>query len=252
MTPRTTDLIASNLAPLRPHVRALKLPNDASLECLVVTQWGLAYGGSPVLVTPRSSPASLSQPPRNQRAKTIECLRPVVRVLACAWVPITLALRAVGGLMMRLSLLSDVFVYVYILTHNYLLSLAGRHLSPPAMLRYTPKLATRWLQFSTSQSRSMHADILEMHAPLALEPTRSTTSADASHQYNCSRSKISALWTWPRRLVARILGSQFLGWRFGALSFATWTTVVFLINLIFTIWTASAKREEQGVLLSGD
>lgn len=42
------------------------------------------------------------------------------------------------------------------------------------------------------------------------------------------------------------------GWKFGATNFAICATVVFLINLIITIWASIAHRETEGVLSEGD
>lgn len=50
--------------------------------------------------------------------------------------------------------------------------------------------------------------------------------------------------------VQRVFGDRFTGWRFGALHFAIWASVVFLINFIVTIWGSTAR--DSGVLLDGD
>jgi hypothetical protein len=53
-----------------------------------------------------------------------------------------------------------------------------------------------------------------------------------------------------KTLVQKIFGDRFTGWRFGALHFAIWATVVFLINLVVTIWGSTQRTS--GVLLDGD
>lgn len=50
----------------------------------------------------------------------------------------------------------------------------------------------------------------------------------------------------------RSYANRFAGWRFGVLNFATWASVVFLINFIVTIWGSVAHRESQSVLSEGD
>jgi hypothetical protein len=50
--------------------------------------------------------------------------------------------------------------------------------------------------------------------------------------------------------VQRILGDRFTGWRFGAFHFGVWAAIVFLINLIVTIWGSVSRHS--GVLLEGD
>jgi hypothetical protein len=53
-----------------------------------------------------------------------------------------------------------------------------------------------------------------------------------------------------RTLAQRVFGDRFTGWRFGALHFAGWATIVFLINMIVTIWGSTVRHS--GVLLEGN
>jgi hypothetical protein len=50
--------------------------------------------------------------------------------------------------------------------------------------------------------------------------------------------------------VQKIFGDRFTGWRFGALHFGFWATLVFLINFVVTIWGSISRRS--GVLFEGD
>jgi hypothetical protein len=50
--------------------------------------------------------------------------------------------------------------------------------------------------------------------------------------------------------VQKILGDRFTGWRVGALHFAAWAVVVFLINLTVTIWGSTVRQS--GILFEGD
>ncbi|KAF2626657.1 hypothetical protein BU25DRAFT_411632 [Macroventuria anomochaeta] len=46
--------------------------------------------------------------------------------------------------------------------------------------------------------------------------------------------------------------SQFTGWRFGALHFAAWAAIVFLINMTVTIWGSTIYKKTAGSLSEGD
>ncbi|KAJ8109018.1 hypothetical protein OPT61_g7764 [Boeremia exigua] len=72
-----------------------------------------------------------------------------------------------------------------------------------------------------------------LHAKRAPD-VRSITSAE---------SKSSSLQRYKHR---------FSGWRFGVLNFAVWASIVFLINLVVTIWGSLAHKGDQRVLYEGD
>ncbi|KAH7348020.1 hypothetical protein BKA66DRAFT_309730 [Pyrenochaeta sp. MPI-SDFR-AT-0127] len=56
----------------------------------------------------------------------------------------------------------------------------------------------------------------------------------------------------PRSRAQKVLGSRFTGWRFGVLSFAISATIVFLLNLIATIWGSTTTNIGKGIILQGD
>jgi hypothetical protein len=76
------------------------------------------------------------------------------------------------------------------------------------------------------------------------------TKSDVEYQLQSPDSSVSSFVSPKRTLAQKIFGEQFTGWRFGALHFAAWAVVVFLINLIITIWGSTAR--DQGILMEGD
>lgn len=56
----------------------------------------------------------------------------------------------------------------------------------------------------------------------------------------------------PRSRVQKVFGSRFTGWRFGVLNFAIWASIVFLLNLIATIWGSTTTNKGKGIILQGD
>ncbi|XPT03930.1 hypothetical protein M3J09_013016 [Ascochyta lentis] len=121
------------------------------------------------------------------------------------------------------------------------------------MLKVIPDIAKRWLNTCTvPQKQKKRTEIIEMQTPLVAIRDKSLISTIPSRQSPHSSSKNSAERSLPKRLVERCFDSKFLGWRFGALNFAIWTTVVFLVNFIITVWSTIATHKKNGVLFEGD
>jgi hypothetical protein len=80
---------------------------------------------------------------------------------------------------------------------------------------------------------------------------KSEITIDTEYQpHGLDSPRLSSLEPKRRTHIQRIFGDRFTGWRFGAIHFGAWAVVVFLINLIVTIWGSTAKRS--GILFEGD
>jgi hypothetical protein len=83
------------------------------------------------------------------------------------------------------------------------------------------------------------------------EPTsKSDIDVETEYRPHGLNSTASSIVEARKTYVQRIFGDRFTGWRFGALHFGAWAIIVFLINLIVTIWGSTARRS--GILLEGD
>lgn len=51
---------------------------------------------------------------------------------------------------------------------------------------------------------------------------------------------------------AEPLRPRLSGWRFGILHFAVWALIVFIVNLVVTIWGTVSLKKSQGVLSTGE
>jgi len=94
-----------------------------------------------------------------------------------------------------------------------------------------------------------HASDVELRT-LTAASTKSDISIGTEYRPHARSSDAPSLTNLKKTHVQRILGDRFTGWRFGALHFAVWATIVFLINLIVTIWGSTQRHA--GVLLDGD
>jgi hypothetical protein len=95
-----------------------------------------------------------------------------------------------------------------------------------------------------------HGDSTELRNLTALS-TKSDLDLNSEYRPHARGSDASpSIRSLKKTRVQRVIGDQFTGWRFGALHFAVWATVVFLINFIVTIWGSTARQS--GVLLEGD
>jgi hypothetical protein len=90
---------------------------------------------------------------------------------------------------------------------------------------------------------------MEMRAPLTARRSMSDMYVDSPYRTHPKKSPKRHLL---KDAVEKQLGPRFTGWRFGVLNFALWASVVFLINLVGTIWGAAATTGERGVLFEGD
>ncbi|KAH7093703.1 hypothetical protein FB567DRAFT_178552 [Paraphoma chrysanthemicola] len=94
-----------------------------------------------------------------------------------------------------------------------------------------------------------HGDSTELRNLTALS-TKSDLDVDTEYSPHVLSSDTQSLRSLKKTRVQRVIGDQFAGWRFGALQFGVWATIVFLINFIVTIWGSTARSN--GVLLEGD
>jgi hypothetical protein len=122
----------------------------------------------------------------------------------------------------------------------------------------------RWLQRAIDAGRNgflpfrKRTSVYQQWVPESTElngltaaTTKSEVTIDTEYQPHGLDSPALSIEEARRRThIQRIFGDRFTGWRFGALHFGAWAVVVFLINLIVTIWGSSAKRS--GILLEGD
>ena len=93
------------------------------------------------------------------------------------------------------------------------------------------------------------ADSTELRI-LTARSTKSEICIDTEYRPHARGSDAPSFVSAKKSRVQRVLGDRFTGWRFGALHFAVWATIVFLINIIVTIWGSTARHS--GVLLDGD
>jgi len=110
---------------------------------------------------------------------------------------------------------------------------------------------TNWTQpFTRTNSlyyQAKHADTTELHKLTASsEDDISISIVDLdtpAGRRNTPPTRLSRVQRYRQRLS---------GWRFSVLNFATWASIVFLVNLVVTIWGSVAPRESRGVLVEGD
>lgn len=117
---------------------------------------------------------------------------------------------------------------------------------PDAFGRWIPPwLTNRGAQYQQSPS----ADTLELQDPGSVrgEDLDLKNAPYRSHPVSIDTKVYVPRRSW----LDRQLGPRFAGWRFGVLNFATWASIVFLINIIVTIWGSHATKEK-GVILEGD
>jgi hypothetical protein len=107
------------------------------------------------------------------------------------------------------------------------------------------------LPFQKRQSVYQHwaPESTEIHNLTATTP-KSEINVDTEYRPHGLLSVASFIEETSKTHVQRIFGDRFTGWRFGALHFGAWAIIVFLINLIVTIWGSTAKRS--GILLEGN
>ncbi|CAO2650076.1 Nn.00g013680.m01.CDS01 [Neocucurbitaria sp. VM-36] len=125
------------------------------------------------------------------------------------------------------------------------------------MLKYMLNAPKCWVSSlgkrQTVYQQWTHADTTELQI-LAAEPSNRSEKgiANISYRPHSPASRTTSLLNAPKAKVGRYLGARFTGWRFGVLNFAIWASVVFLINLIVTIWGSTATLTEKGVFLDGE
>jgi disulfide bond formation protein DsbB len=124
------------------------------------------------------------------------------------------------------------------------------------MLRTLIDVPKRWIPPWKSRpavyQQWTHGNSLEMQAPLTTRSTKTDFSTETAYQPHDSKPKTLFDRKSPSWGLDRYLGPRFTGWRFGVLNFAVWASIVFLINLIATIWGSTATHEDKGVFFEGD
>jgi hypothetical protein len=138
--------------------------------------------------------------------------------------------------------------------------LVHKHSRRPHMtLDVLPATTTMWVLPSRRrqpvyQPWLHHSDSTELRTLTSIS-TKSNIDFSGDTEYQPhklnERSQSTFAGTKQSRLL-RLPGSKLSGWRFGALHFAVWASVVFLINLIVTIWSTASHHLNQGVLFEGD
>jgi hypothetical protein len=112
---------------------------------------------------------------------------------------------------------------------------AGRNLSelrrPVYTRQWTDDLSTEMEQLTTSS-------------------TYGNVSVDTSYRPREQFPNAPHFACVEKTLAQRIFGDRFAGWRFGALHFAIWATIVFIINVAATAWNLTQTKS--GVLFEGD
>lgn len=121
------------------------------------------------------------------------------------------------------------------------------------MLERIGHILQRWTAPSlwTRRRPSSGADASELQT-LASERRNSQDRENVSYKKDAASSSLSTLLNTPKAGAERYLGPRFAGWRFGALNFAVWALIVFLINLTVTIWGSAAAQNGRGVFFDGD
>jgi hypothetical protein len=89
----------------------------------------------------------------------------------------------------------------------------------------------------------------EMHK-LTAASTKFNVGADTGYRRQGQPADLSSFVRVEKTLAQKMFGDRFAGWRFGALHFAVWATIVFCINVAVTVWNSTQAKS--GVLFEGD
>jgi hypothetical protein len=114
---------------------------------------------------------------------------------------------------------------------------ASRNWLPP--FRKRRSVYQQWTPTNSTELRNLTAATTKSEIDIGIE-----------YQPHALGSSALSLASTKKTRVQKILGDQFTGWKFGALHFAVWAAVVFLINLTVTIWGSTVRHS--GVLFEGD
>lgn len=108
----------------------------------------------------------------------------------------------------------------------------------------------KWFSSSRTHQRK-HINEMELRA-----------LTDLSRKDNSKNGTHTRRWTFGLRAKAflalfksqlrKCLGLRATGWKFGALNFAVCATIVFLLNLVITIYGPVLHESNAGILLEGD
>lgn len=114
--------------------------------------------------------------------------------------------------------------------------------------RWIPSLRTR----QTVYQQWTHADTMELQTLAAESRNKSDIGiTDTSYRSYSPSSRATTYRSTSNARKERSFRGRFPSWRFGVLNFAGWSSLVFLINFIVTIW-ASATVRERGIFFEGD
>lgn len=102
---------------------------------------------------------------------------------------------------------------------------------------------------SKHYQRAQNVDTTELHNLTA--KNQDNISINTSHTSRTSPAHYDPVGSGRAEFIQHYR-QRLSGWRFGTLNFATWACLVFLINLIVTIWGSAAQRANRGVLSEGD
>ncbi|KAJ4993561.1 hypothetical protein SVAN01_01109 [Stagonosporopsis vannaccii] len=97
---------------------------------------------------------------------------------------------------------------------------------------------------NNAESTELHTLTAWSSEELGIDSSHVIKSSSANHTTSIKSGR-------PKSKI-REYSHRFSGWRFGILNFATWASIVFLVNLIVTIWASVAHRATEGILREGD
>ena len=110
-----------------------------------------------------------------------------------------------------------------------------------------------------SPSRTRSVPYHHVNNPDSMEMQNLTDERSKSYDMEQTSSPSTSKWSnikkthkVPTAIAERFSGLDFAGWRAGVLYFALWSSLVFLINFVATIWGSSSSRPNRGVFYEGD
>jgi disulfide bond formation protein DsbB len=102
----------------------------------------------------------------------------------------------------------------------------------------------------TTYHHAPHAESTELHTLTARSNNNSRVNSFSAARSSISKDAISE--GIGKSANIRRYRQQFSGWRFGVLNFTIWASIVFVINLVVTVWGSVLHKTAEGVLDQGD
>jgi len=96
-----------------------------------------------------------------------------------------------------------------------------------------------------------NAEMTELHALTVRSNEELGMDSPSATKTSSARMKTSIETNRPDS-VTQQYRHRLSGWRFGILNFGIWASIVFLVNLVVTIWGSVAHRNTEHVLHEGD